>query len=213
VQAGFGGRVDAKPKNLPSWVSGTPAGFLAGASIIPAKPEQLWQTGVFARNPVDTTRLVCILKLALFAAKQRKAVMREIGDDDVRPAVIIVLAKIDAPAGKSSSVVVIGISFHRDQTRRAKIQKSLSRGSSLGLGCSRFNAASCRRSARFSSTGRDGYERSEGWLPTISAPLWMPINDHCLDTENCSRWQCKCSLSASHYRRGVSKPAHPVISR
>ena len=30
------------------------------------------------------------------------------------------------------------ISFHRDQTRRAKIQKSLSSGSILGLGCLRF---------------------------------------------------------------------------
>jgi hypothetical protein len=41
-------------------------------------------------------------------------------------------------------------SFHPDQSRRAKTQKSLSNAASLGRGCVRFSAASCWRRARFS---------------------------------------------------------------
>jgi hypothetical protein len=42
-------------------------------------------------------------------------------------------------------------SFHLDQNRPATTQNSLSNGPSRGLGCLRFNAASCWRRARFSS--------------------------------------------------------------
>src|ERR1700756_602691 len=42
--------------------------------------------------------------------------------------------------------------FHSDQNRHASIQKSLSKGKSVGLSCLRFSTASCWRSAKFSSS-------------------------------------------------------------
>jgi uncharacterized membrane protein YkvA (DUF1232 family) len=58
--------------------------------------------------------------------------------------------------------------FHPDQNLWAKIQKSLSKAVNFGRGCFRFNAASCGRRARFSSSSARRARNRRRIAPTRS---------------------------------------------
>src|SRR5215831_20466277 len=69
-----------------------------------------------------------------------------------------------------SGVTTIRTCFHpADQNTCAKIQKALSNIVSLGLGCLRFNAASCWRRAKFSRSSSRRARNTRQIAPSRSA--------------------------------------------
>jgi hypothetical protein len=65
--------------------------------------------------------------------------------------------------------------FQADQNRRARTQKSLSRGLSLGLGCFRFSTESHCRSAKFSRSRFRREREQRAIVPTQSRRTWTKV--------------------------------------
>jgi hypothetical protein len=88
------------------------------------------------------------------------------------------------PADHCPGVTMTRACFNPDQSLRAKTRKSLANAASLGRGCFRFSAASCWRSARFSSRSvrRAGKSRRipPNRRPIVSIIRWCyrisPVN-------------------------------------